>query len=194
MEQFDEWDTELYHHGIKGQKWGIRRFQNSDGTLTAEGIQRYRHTFGEVYRGVRKQGTPNSNATPDKLGYIPMKGKKGNAVQKDIARRQMASERYAAIFSEKAAGATGAKQARLAKTAKKWVEAASEYSAMQKRYYELGPIEQRHINNGKALVNAMGFLAGPIGMAAANIKYESRLNKLKKNALADRKSNPSKYD
>ena len=31
----------LYHHGIKGQKWGIRRFQNEDGTLTAEGRQRY---------------------------------------------------------------------------------------------------------------------------------------------------------
>jgi len=32
---------ELYHHGIKGQRWGIRRFQNEDGTLTAEGKQRY---------------------------------------------------------------------------------------------------------------------------------------------------------
>ena len=33
---------ELYHHGILGQKWGIRRFQNKDGSLTAEGIKRYR--------------------------------------------------------------------------------------------------------------------------------------------------------
>lgn len=32
---------ELYHYGIKGQKWGIRRYQNEDGTLTPEGIQRY---------------------------------------------------------------------------------------------------------------------------------------------------------
>lgn len=30
-------EYELYHHGIKGQKWGIRRFQNKDGTWTAEG-------------------------------------------------------------------------------------------------------------------------------------------------------------
>ena len=30
----------LEHHGIKGQKWGIRRYQNKDGTLTAEGRQR----------------------------------------------------------------------------------------------------------------------------------------------------------
>ena len=33
--------NELYHHGIKGQKWGVRRFQNPDGTLTLEGRRRY---------------------------------------------------------------------------------------------------------------------------------------------------------
>ena len=33
--------NELYHHGIKGQRWGIRRFQNPDGTLTAAGRKRY---------------------------------------------------------------------------------------------------------------------------------------------------------
>lgn len=33
--------NELQHHGIKGQKWGVRRFQNADGSLTAEGKKRY---------------------------------------------------------------------------------------------------------------------------------------------------------
>lgn len=32
---------ELYHWGIKGQKWGIRRYQNPDGSLTEEGKVRY---------------------------------------------------------------------------------------------------------------------------------------------------------
>ena len=32
---------ELYHHGILGQKWGIRRYQNEDGTLTEAGKRRY---------------------------------------------------------------------------------------------------------------------------------------------------------
>lgn len=31
---------EIYHWGIKGQRWGFRRFQNEDGTYTSEGANR----------------------------------------------------------------------------------------------------------------------------------------------------------
>lgn len=34
-------DESLAHHGIKGQKWGVRRYQNPDGSLTDEGRKRY---------------------------------------------------------------------------------------------------------------------------------------------------------
>lgn len=37
----NENDFRLYHHGIQGQKWGVRRYQNEDGTYTAEGKSRY---------------------------------------------------------------------------------------------------------------------------------------------------------
>lgn len=34
-------DSDLAHHGILGQKWGIRRYQNADGSLTSAGKKRY---------------------------------------------------------------------------------------------------------------------------------------------------------
>lgn len=33
-------ENELYHHGVRGQKWGVRRYQNKDGSLTYAGKKR----------------------------------------------------------------------------------------------------------------------------------------------------------
>lgn len=39
---------ELYHHGIKGMKWGVRRYQNPDGSLTDKGRKRYTNSDGTL--------------------------------------------------------------------------------------------------------------------------------------------------
>lgn len=38
----------LQHHGIKGMKWGVRRYQNKDGTLTNAGKKRYDHEMAKL--------------------------------------------------------------------------------------------------------------------------------------------------
>lgn len=52
---------ELYHHGITGQKWGIRRYQNEDGTLTTAGKQRYGKGLGQY--ATKKEGVVRKLAT-----------------------------------------------------------------------------------------------------------------------------------
>lgn len=53
-----ESSNELYHHGIKGMKWGRRRFQNSDGSLTAAGRKRY--SGGGISGAIRNKQYSNA--------------------------------------------------------------------------------------------------------------------------------------
>ena len=58
--------NELYHHGIKGQKWGIRRYQNPDGTLTEAGRKRYGSSVEKVRKKDLLRQTQNFYAShPD---------------------------------------------------------------------------------------------------------------------------------
>lgn len=59
---------QLQHHGILGQKWGIRRFQNPDGSLTPDGRERYR--------------VLTSNGFKSKLDSQPLVNKRGKRIIK----------------------------------------------------------------------------------------------------------------
>lgn len=58
-------NTELMHWGIKGQKWGVRRYQNKDGTLTAAGKKRKREMSDDAVQAAalrKKKPSQMSNA------------------------------------------------------------------------------------------------------------------------------------
>jgi hypothetical protein len=45
-----KYQAELYHHGIKGQRWGVRRYQNADGSYTSAGKARKAENYSEQQR------------------------------------------------------------------------------------------------------------------------------------------------
>lgn len=72
--------NELYHHGIKGQKWGVRRYQNPDGSYTKAGLER-RKTFNESLNEHQVLQTKNRDGT-----LITLDQMKKPALAKLIAR------------------------------------------------------------------------------------------------------------
>ena len=58
--------NELYHHGIKGMRWGIRRYQNEDGTLTEIGRRRL-SGGGKKDKGVSFDGRGHLDDDPSNL-------------------------------------------------------------------------------------------------------------------------------
>ena len=60
-------NNELYHHGIKGQKWGIRRFQNKDGSLTKAGLKRYSDSASSAASAVGKAIVKGGKKVAEKI-------------------------------------------------------------------------------------------------------------------------------
>ena len=81
----------IKHHGIKGQRWGVRRFQNEDGSRTKAGESRYRIKSGvnSSDNTIKKKGS--------KLDEPTTRRKLISNAKKYIAGAAIASATFAAI-------------------------------------------------------------------------------------------------
>lgn len=81
---------ELYHHGIKGQKCGFRRFQNPDGSYTSAGRSRYGVKEGPYNSNKSSQSSliKKSGAKTDGYSKQKMPGKVTNLSEDEIKKQK----------------------------------------------------------------------------------------------------------
>jgi hypothetical protein len=95
-------DDELYHFGILGQKWGLRRFQNKDGSLTPDGRRRY--GVGDMVRQINKKRLLSAyKASSKDAESLRKKGyyKEADAVQKVADRNKAKADAIAMKNNQK---------------------------------------------------------------------------------------------
>lgn len=75
----DDYETVLEHFGVKGMRWGVRRYQNEDGSLTSAGKKRYNNGLNDVGSNMKKELTSRTANTAGKAAALTVGASIGGA-------------------------------------------------------------------------------------------------------------------
>lgn len=103
-------NLELCHHGIKGMKWGVRRFQRKDGTLTNAGKKRYNDDANDNPSKASAKSNPIERHRTKLIDKYKERGYSQEAAE-TAAKKRMQTEMFVAVAASVAVGVVATKAA-----------------------------------------------------------------------------------
>lgn len=85
-------DGELYHYGIKGMKWGVRRYQNYDGSYTRAGLKRFNDSLDKYEKADKRYKDAKKSYKSAKKSGSSTTGMKTDMTNAKLARKQAKSK------------------------------------------------------------------------------------------------------
>lgn len=137
-------NNELMHHGIPGMKWGVRRYQNKDGTLTAKGKARYEKEMAKLKEEERV--LKNKQRTKAKIDTL--EAKKQELADK---KAELEGKKKSVQSSGPSKSSSSAKKT-LSEMDDRELEAAVRRMNLEERYRQLNPPE---VSKGQKFLNSV---------------------------------------
>ena len=178
---------ELYHHGIKGMKWGVRRFQRKDGSLTSAGKKRYlddpsvKSSKAKMESDRVKQRLANAeyNKAYNKASYIPTKSNR-QALNKAYADKIKADSEYR---RSKFDYGTNKEAARLRESGKEIKNKSKHRLKLEEQYKKMGLTDEqaqaaanKRIRTEKILAASAALTVTACAAYVANKKLKDRID------------------
>lgn len=178
---------ELYHHGIKGMRWGVRRFQRKDGSLTSAGKKRYlddpsvKSSKAKMDAARKKQRVANADYTnaSNKASFVPTKSNR-QALNKAYADKIKADSEYR---RSKFDYSTNKEAARLRESGKEIKNKSKHRLKLEEQYKTMGLTDEqaqaaanKRIRTEKILAASAALTVTACAAYVANKKLKDRID------------------
>ena len=170
-----QYESSLQHYGIKGMKWGVRRYQNKDGTLTDAGKKRYSRDIQD--NKSKKKDNRIDTSTPDPRRWaredLERTGRVIDATSK-IVKQAQDVERNTSSKPTK-------KKLDLSNMTDKELSDRINREMLERRYNDLfAPEEEPKVSKGREAVRDVLDVAGTVlGVAGSAVSLALAINQLK---------------